>query len=226
MKSIVKISCVLLVLLLPIIALGTAQYSDVIIYDGVVTSLYSNPLESFFEANPNRKPETEVISSANWRGYIATFEIIDSKLYVKDITIEKWTKIGNKTKQVSVIDDVFPEESDRFCTFYSGLLILLQGDLVNYTHLSYASLYEKYIVIGVFSGKTGISKSFTSEEYLEFQLRQFNIYRQTKDYAELFTRLMKPDSGDVEPPDSNRIESFMFEYNESYNSKYLLEEFK
>jgi hypothetical protein len=206
--------------------MGTAQISDLLIYNGNVNPINTNPLEEFFQANPERKPQIGVISSANWRGYQATFEILDGKLFVKDITIETFKKVGNKTKSISVIDEVFPKKDDRFCSFYSGLLILPQGKLMSYAHLSYASLYEKYLIIGVFSGEVGSIKSFTSEEYTDFQMRQFEAYKKTKEYAENFVRLMKPDSVGDTALDSLELEKFMFEYNEEYSSKYLLEDFR
>ena len=60
---------------------------DKIIYDGKEHKLHSNPLEVYFEKFPDKKPKSEIRSSALWRGYVATFEFEDKSLYLKDIKI-------------------------------------------------------------------------------------------------------------------------------------------
>ena len=67
---------------------ATAQESDQLIYNGKMYSLSSNPLESYFEKYPDKRPRPEVMTSSLWRGYVATFEIRDSMLYVKDISVQ------------------------------------------------------------------------------------------------------------------------------------------
>jgi len=67
---------------------GTAQIPDILIYNNDTISLYSNPLESFYnEKNP--RPKNFGIdgcwSTACWRGYQATWQIIDKKLYLIEI---------------------------------------------------------------------------------------------------------------------------------------------
>lgn len=66
----------------------TAQYPDRIIYKGKECDLHSNPLESYFDKYPDKRPQSETDSNALWRGYIATFEIKDNQLYIRDIKIE------------------------------------------------------------------------------------------------------------------------------------------
>ena len=62
-------------LFLGINAFATAQYPDKIIYNGKEYDLHSNPLEEYFQKNPDKKPKATMISTALWRGYVATFEI-------------------------------------------------------------------------------------------------------------------------------------------------------
>ena len=54
----------------------TAQYPDKITYNGTEYSLNSNPLEPYFEKNPENRPD--MVSTALWRGYVGHFEIIYS----------------------------------------------------------------------------------------------------------------------------------------------------
>ena len=75
---------------------ATAQESDKLILNNKTERLFANPLESIFFKNPELKEKYNtiiskydvLISTGCWRGYIATFEIIDSELYIVDLTIE------------------------------------------------------------------------------------------------------------------------------------------
>ena len=71
-------------------AFGTAQMPDKIIYKGRTYNLYSNPLEGYFERYPDRRPSEGIVSTALWRGYIATFEVKDGRLMVLDVEAERF----------------------------------------------------------------------------------------------------------------------------------------
>lgn len=62
----------------------TAQYPDLIKFGGTEYSLNANPLEPYFEKNPDKRPQW--YSTALYRGYIGHFEIIDSTLLLTDIS--------------------------------------------------------------------------------------------------------------------------------------------
>jgi len=70
-------------------AFGTAQIPDRLIYNNDTIRLYSNPLESFYNKD-NPRPESffeldGCWSTACWRGYQATWEIKENKLYLVEI---------------------------------------------------------------------------------------------------------------------------------------------
>lgn len=70
-------------------AFGTAQIPDKLIYQGDTIRLYSNPLESLYN-NDNPRPENffkleGCWNTACWRGYQATWEIKENKLYLIEI---------------------------------------------------------------------------------------------------------------------------------------------
>ena len=99
-----------------------------------------------------------MISTACWRGYIAKFKIIDSSLYLVDITIEILDAKKAKTelfptKDISVFLELFESDKPLLCDFYSGMLIIPQGEMVKYVHGGYLSEYEKYILIKISDGK-------------------------------------------------------------------------
>jgi len=213
---------VLFVLAFEYSAHSTGQISDVLVYNNKNYALNCNPLEQYFKAHPNKKPRSGIISSALWRGYQATFEIKDSLLLVKDIEIEyslKGTDGNDSSAWKSVLSEVFPDSLDRFCTFYSGLLILPEGELISYVHMGYASLFENYILIRINQGVFQRSKIFSAYEYKKFKKRQFEAYKQTNEYKEELARLTK-DGSDVDD-----IEEFLFIYDVDYSNRFLIDDF-
>ena len=160
--------------------LATGQYPDKIIYNDKEYSLLTNPLEKFFNENEDKFPSGGVMSSALWRGYLATFEIVENQLYVKDIQIQMERNDGYEWK--SVINEVFPEISERKLVWFSGLLTLPYGEIINYVHMGYGSTYENYSLIEIANGKSINVKSFNYKEYENFKNKQFEIYKKSTEY--------------------------------------------
>ncbi|MFK7789835.1 MAG: hypothetical protein AB8C95_10140, partial [Phycisphaeraceae bacterium] len=80
----------LLMLLCASPAWATAQVPDRILLDGEEYNLHNNPLEPYFDENPDERPETLTRSTANWRGYVATFTFKGKSLILNDIAVEVW----------------------------------------------------------------------------------------------------------------------------------------
>lgn len=172
---------------------ATAQRSDKIIYKGQEYSLNCNPLEDFFNIHPDKKPTTGIISSALWRGYIATFEVVDNQLFLKDIKImtkDSLNKIGDY-KWESVIKEVFPNQDKIKIEWYSGLLVIPYGKMVNYVHMGYGSTYENYYVLEINKGTLTKEKNFNNKEYEEFKEKQFQAFKKTEEYKKQKKELQK-----------------------------------
>jgi len=197
---------------------ATAQYPDKIFFDGKEYSLHSNPLESYFEKNPDKRPKGGVMSTALWRGYVATFEIRDSQLFVKDIQIQYWDTTDKKshdTKWKSVMTEVFPDQKNAKVDWLLGLLVLPFGKLVNYVHMGYGSTYEKYFLLEINKGNYIKSKQFDYKEYENFKDKQFSAYKKTDEYKETKAKLKKDGSSD------EFIDSFLRSFVTQYTSKIL-----
>ena len=145
-----KLIILLLTTFITLNVFGTAQFSDKIIYSGVIYSLDSNPLEDYFDKNPDKRPTPIIMCTALWRDYVATFEIKDSTLYLKDIEILADIKTNNGIQNVkwkSVIDEVFPNQTNIIINWFSGILVLPYGKRMNYVQMGYGSTFKKYILL-------------------------------------------------------------------------------
>ena len=199
----------------------TAQYPDKITYNGKEYSLNSNPLEPYFEKNPDNRPE--MASTSLWRGYVGHFEIIDNKLYLTDMVrpVGFYKDENGKSKQrwVSIYRRYFPRQDKVKIDWFTGILILPYGELVEYIHQGYASLYSDYWLLEIENGNFNQSRKYDYEEFIKFKKRQFNEFKKTEKYRKLYAELKESD----ESNDDEFIQQFMFDLIINYTSRFLTE---
>ena len=164
---------------------GTAQSPDKLLYNGKEYKLHTNPMESYFEKYPEKRPKSKMWSSALERGYVATFEIIDNQLYLKDIEIQTFKPFKRHRFEYewkSVKNKVFPNQKLIKIDWVTGLLIIPYGEIVDYVHLEYGSIYEHYIILEIENGSLKKEKQLEYQEFVEFREKQFQIYKETEEY--------------------------------------------
>lgn len=197
---------------------ATAQSPDIIIYNGKEYSLHSNPLEVYFKNNPDKRPQSGVMSTDLRRGYIATFEVKENQLFLKDIEIQYYdttSEESSKYKWRSVINEVFPDQKDIKIDWLTGLLVLPFGELVNYVHLGYGSTYKNYILLEIDKGDLKQEMKFGYKEYEKFKTKQFQAFKKTDEYKKIKADLRKDGSSD------KFIDSFLRSFVTEYTSKIL-----
>lgn len=130
----------------------TAQQPDKIYIDGQEHILFSNPLEDFFTLT-NFNPGFMSPHTANWRGYVASWEIINQKLYL--VGLSGWKVNPNSPGKLDEvgIPHVFPDkEPPLFAKWFTGTLISPQGKMMQYIHMGYESIYEREVHYHVING--------------------------------------------------------------------------
>ena len=195
---------------------ATGQYPDKIIIDDKEYLIRNNPLEPYFEKYPDKKPKTNIISSALHRGYIATFTLKNKKLYLIDIKINSRRKTSDKrwkTEMVSVFKDVFPNENEVLIDLYSGILIV---------HLNLEESFEKRnrLLIEFENGIEQEKRTYGTEKYEEFMDAQFELYKKTEKYKSEFKELIKKDDEDEEEYEEEFIENLIRTYTPNFTSKF------
>ena len=198
----------------------TAQYPDKIKFKGNEYNLNSNPLEPYFEKYPDKRPQGGVMSTALWRGYVAHFEVVDGQLFVTDIKIEVHDENSNESypyKWISAFKQVFPDGKKVKIDWYTGILILPHGKMVEYVHMGYASTYSKYWLLEIESGNFNEARKYKTKEFVQFKKRQFEEFQKTDEYRKLYADLKKND----EYGDENFIKSFIADFVINYTSKFL-----
>jgi len=208
---------------LAILAFTTAQQGDILLIDGKKYSIHTNPLEGFLVKNPERRPHGSVMSSANWRGYIATWEIRDGQLLLKDVEVlvgkDQSSRLeypGSSYGYRSVLSEVFPERSAIVADWFSGHIIVPTGKLTHYVHMGYASTYDRYLILKVRGGAVLQRWETNEAAFKKFRDSQFAAFKKTPEYQSALTEAT---SGD-DPLNPEDAEEFIREfYSELYMSR-------
>lgn len=130
----------------------TAQVPDRLVHRGKVLPLCATPLYDYVRRLPkHRRPQFRSTSTTNWRGYIATWEIIEQRLFltgIEDAVIDVDGEPHETTLQT-----IFPRRSHPvLATWVSGELRCPEGRLRSYVHAGFASKYERDRVFFVEKG--------------------------------------------------------------------------
>lgn len=145
----------------------TAQFGKRLHYDGQEMTMCTQPLDTFFAlggVNPGFGQDWPMDCTALWRGYIGTWEIMDSRLYLIAINVMPGSRVSAN------LEAVFPGYPDRvFAHWYSGTLRIPQGKTLKYVHMGHQSTFEKDLLIDVERGVIG-----------EARIRENEVPKQTE----------------------------------------------
>jgi hypothetical protein len=124
----------------------TAQIADRIIIGNKRYSLFSEPFHVFLITAYKGNPRPEWIhllptSTANWRGYQATWSIVDNQLFLNRITGTYQNERGT-LKRLN-LKLIFGSADPVMANWYSGTLKVPDGRLLKYVHAGYGSQYQK-----------------------------------------------------------------------------------
>lgn len=155
----------------PIVVHATPQAPDQIIYKGRYYPLMTNPLESFYEGKtrPRFFFAPGYRSSGNFRGYIATWEILENRLFL--VAIDTWiceSDIAESCQRVDLRDLFGKKYRDGRveANWYSGDLRLANGRILRDPWTGYAAIFEHEIMLTVKSGR------MVGEKHVDYSKRE------------------------------------------------------
>ena len=132
-----------------------AQLPDIIVVDHQKLDLYSNPLEQYWIRENKRRPHFHATGSCK-RGYVATWEIRNMHLYLKNVEGEvarRYFLFGQKLVKCNLtIISSNAEKSPVKATWFSGKLRIPRGNRLAFEHQGYDSRFEREIIITVDHG--------------------------------------------------------------------------
>jgi len=168
-------------------AMATVQVPDVIIIDGRNESLETTPLAPYLSAHPKVMPRSDDPAADNWRGYVATWEILDGKLFLRkiDVAFRNSEALPDEDTRIikNMIHNLFPDSRAVVATWYSGALVIPRGKLVKYVHMGYGSTYERYTIVTVNQGVVARKLDLSAEDFAKYRESQFQAFKRTAEYA-------------------------------------------
>jgi hypothetical protein len=119
----------------------TAQISEKLLFEGEKHAMCTNPLGDY-SALGGDLPRFASNCTALWRGYVGTWEIVNDRLYLIELSGEL------ESGQDADLETVFPGYGQRvFAHWYSGVIRLPQGKMLKYIHMGYSSTYERDLLL-------------------------------------------------------------------------------
>ena len=178
-------------------AVATAQESDSLALGEKQFALNTNPLSPYLRAIDWKPPEEASIWSSNWRGYIAHWTIEGGQLVLVDATI-KVRLDSRKEETRSIKSTLFPGADRVVAEWYSGALIVPDGERVQYVHMGYASRYDHYQVFRVAKGEVIEHLSLTGEQFEAYRSDKFEAFTRTQEFKDAYEEMRADPDWDEE----------------------------
>ncbi|MBK7566223.1 MAG: hypothetical protein IPI31_00195 [Bacteroidetes bacterium] len=139
----------------------TAQAGERLFYKGEETLMAAEPLNQYLQNRNDIKFISP--STACWRGYFGQWEIKDNKLHL--IGLKAYLE-GYREVDLSYL---FPRQKQVIADWFSGKIRVPQGEMLDYVHMGYASLYERDLILEIKNGE--LINEYVVENEDEFQER-------------------------------------------------------
>jgi hypothetical protein len=118
----------------------TAQACEQIVYLRKQYSMHSLPIEPYFAPQPDR-PKFIRLSTDCWRGYFGKWEIKGDKLFLIE-----FNGFAKDFKEIN-LNTLFPNQDKVFASWYTGVIEIVSGKLIEYIHVGFESVYESSIFL-------------------------------------------------------------------------------
>lgn len=190
---------------------ATAQIPDKLILDGEEVPLHTNPLQPYLSAHRDELPNFSPSSTANWRGYVATFAIHDGQLIVDkvEVKVREAGAARGEYKTEDVVTRLFNGRDDVPATWYTGALVVPRGELVHYVHMGYGSTFERYTVLRVRKGEVVERLDMSADDFTTYRRTRFDAFKATPAYAAMLAEMSSRENA-LKPADA---EEFLYQYN-------------
>ena len=122
----------------------TIQAGDILSYNGEKTTIATEPLKPYLKT----RSDVSFIykSTALVRGYIGTWKIRNTKLYLISLL-----GFVNNNEKVD-LNYLFPNKTEVFADWFSGNIRIPEGELLEKINLGYASVFEKDRIVNIKEG--------------------------------------------------------------------------
>ncbi len=151
----------------------TAQKKEKLLYEGKIYEIATEPLGQYLNKRKDLRIISLMASSDCWRGYNGDWEIIKDQLFLVKLSGLLVIKSGKGSKENTT--DLFPDQEKIFADWFSGEIRIPMGNMLEYVHFGYFSIYEKDMYLqfenGILTGKREIDNK---KKYIKTRKKMFN----------------------------------------------------
>ena len=124
----------------------TAQIGEILVIDNQQYLIAEQPLQSYFN-QLKRPPYFTPPSPTCWRGYYGKWELRENELFL--INFKGYLDDFDEVE----LTYLFPQKEEIFANWYSGILKISQGKLIEFNQLTHTSIYEEDVMLCFENGK-------------------------------------------------------------------------
>lgn len=123
----------------------SSQVREILVYNNEEYRMAEEPLRKYL-AKLDNEMNLDYVFSNCWRGYAGKWEISHNKLYL--------TELASMTDGGYIFDMkvLFPGKKKVFAEWYSGEIRIPRGEMTNYIHMGYASVFEEDLFLELENG--------------------------------------------------------------------------
>ena len=122
----------------------TAQLKEILLYKGDKVGMATEPLAPYLQNIKDVNFSSR--STACWRGYFGIWELRDKKLFI--IKLQAYLE-GYKEVDLNYL---FPGKNEIFADWFSGEIRIPQGEMLQYVHMGYESIFETDLILSLKKG--------------------------------------------------------------------------
>lgn len=154
----------------------TRQIKDSLIYNNESHLLHDELLEYKIKKDKSLAPKSAGSFSACWRGYVATFEISENEICLKELYIRD---IEEKER---VLNGLFKGSRNYKLDWLNTLIVLPKNKIDDKNDHQKLNIYESYEILEIQQGNLIHSKIFNHEEYVDFKYKHYLTFINSDEY--------------------------------------------
>jgi len=195
---------ILIIVFVSLKVFATQQQNDVIVYKGIQSELdiswsSPSPLEAFFVGDRKKDYPFEELHTANYRGHIAIWKIIDKKLLLTEVVVPaspfRSTGKDKPIKLTKILPSKYISENKAFADWFTGHL-LIKSTPFEKKHKSefdgeeyFVKDFREYSIIRIDQGNVISEKSYDSDNFWSLSSRYYSYKSISKDDLEVISSL-------------------------------------
>jgi len=157
----------------------TRQIQDKLIYNNEEHYLNDELLEYRIREHPHLATKVSGGFTACWRGYVATYEIKNFELLLKEVSLIHSEEENEKD---IFLNGLFNDLKKQKLTWLNCIIVLYKNKIIGEFNIPELNSYEEYELLEIKNGNLTDFKILSQDEYRQFKEEQYACFINSEDY--------------------------------------------